>query len=270
MKQNLNLRSLYTPVQPAIKGIEQHVSYIETLPDERLQQYIYCYWFLKTDEQMQSPYIYNVVADGCIDIVFDLNDPSSNFVMGFCNRNNEFVIDKSFNAVGIRFLPAMFTALFHTDALEFYNTLVPLNLFLKIPSQFIENSFAIQDSNLAIKGKLDNFFLKIISKNAIEIDFRFQVALTMILRNCGAVKLNSDLAIGLSQRQLRRYFELHIGASPKAFSQVVRFQNMLKAGPSLKNTKTNKLFYDFGYYDQSHFINEYKRFYGCSPTKSLR
>lgn len=102
------------------------------------------------------------------------------------------------------------------------------------------------------------------------MDLRFQVALHMILRNCGAVKLRSDLDVGLSQRQLRRYFELHIGASPKAFSQVVRFQNILKASHSLKNLKRNKIFYDFGYYDQSHFINEYKRFYGCSPTKSLR
>lgn len=267
---NFNIRKYFSPVQPSVKSDDQFVSYCEILPDERLCGYIYCYWFLKTDVQMENVYKYNVVADGCIDIVFDLTNPCQSFVMGFCDRSNQFEIDNSFNAVGIRFLPAIFPTLFNFDALEFSNNLVPLNLFLKSTSQFIEENFSCATSNKSIKNILDNYFLKILNNNPLKIDPRFLEALHVILSNNGVINMNSDLDIGLSHRQLRRYFDLYVGSSPKAFSQVVRFQNILNARLSLQNLKDNKLFYDFGYYDQAHFINDFKRYYGLSPSNSLQ
>lgn len=267
---NLNFNKFYNPIQPSVKGEEDFASYFEVFPEQNLGSFIYCYWFLKTNNNLQSPLTYNVVADGCIDIVFDLNDPSINYLMGFCNQNNEFEIDKSFNSVGIRFLPSMFPILFKVDASELYNTLAPLNLFLKATSNFIENNFDFKDNHLSIKNKLDNYFLDVLKNTTLKLDYRFLESVDFILRNNGVLNINNDLDYGLSQRQLRRYFDIYIGTSPKSFSQVIRFQNFLNAKPSLQSIKANKLYYDFGYYDQAHFINEFKKYYGLTPTKSLK
>jgi AraC-like DNA-binding protein len=83
------------------------------------------------------------------------------------------------------------------------------------------------------------------------------------------VNIQADLDIGLSPRQLRRYFEYYIGDTAKTFSQVVRFQHILNATPSTQSLKQNKIFFDLGYYDQAHFIKEFKKFYGVPPAKAL-
>jgi AraC-like DNA-binding protein len=101
------------------------------------------------------------------------------------------------------------------------------------------------------------------------MDSRFQNALSIILENFGVVNLKTDLDIGLSQRQLRRYFEFYVGDTAKTFSQVVRFQNILNAKPSTQSLRQNKVFFDLGYYDQAHFIKEFKNFYGVTPSKAF-
>ena len=92
-----NIRSLYTPVQPAVIGTNGEVSYIELPPDAQLQDFIYCYWNLKTIKPLDDIYNYRVVADGCIDIVFNCTNYDETYIMGYCNSFVKIGIDKEFN-----------------------------------------------------------------------------------------------------------------------------------------------------------------------------
>jgi len=118
LRELANIRQLYKPIQPTVKQSARHVSYVEFLPDLRLQNYIYCYWQLQTSQALNEPFHYRVVADGCIDIFFELTDPADSYVMGFCKRYTEFPLENEFNYVGIRFLPTMFPQLFRVNAGE--------------------------------------------------------------------------------------------------------------------------------------------------------
>lgn len=269
MKNDFNIRRLYQPVQPTVKQAGQSVSYREVSPDDILSDVIYCYWELKTNEILQAPFTYRVVADGCIDIFFQLDKPSENFVMGFCTKYTEFPLDNSFHYIGVRFLPTMFPVLFQVDAKELSNRFERLELVANETSKFITNDFSDIDTFAEIKHKFDIYFIRQFKKAATDLDSRFQNALDIILKNFGVVAVQSDLDTGLSQRQLRRYFEYYVGDTAKTFSQVVRFQNILNGKPSAKSLRQNKIYFDFGYYDQAHFIKEFKNFYGVTPTKAL-
>jgi transcriptional regulator GlxA family with amidase domain len=83
------------------------------------------------------------------------------------------------------------------------------------------------------------------------------------------VTVEKELDTGLSARQLRRLFDFYIGDTAKTFAKVVRFQNILNAKPSTQSLRQNKLFFDAGYYDQAHFIKEFKNFYGVTPSKAF-
>lgn len=106
------IRQLYKPVQPAVKHQSDNVVYREILPDASLQSSIYCYWQLKTERELSETFTYRVVADGCIDIFFEINNPVESFVMGFCKKYTEFLLDNTFHYIGIRFLPTMFPQFF--------------------------------------------------------------------------------------------------------------------------------------------------------------
>lgn len=256
-------------MQPTVKQTGQSVSYREISPDHSLSQVIYCYWELKTHERLQTPFTYRVVADGCIDLFFQLDKPAENFVMGFCKKYTEFPLDHSFHYAGVRFLPTMFPALFKVDAKMLSNRFERLEHVANGLSVFIAENFSEHDEFTQIKSRFDQYFFELIKKAHPDLDRRFQHALSFILKNSGVVNVQTDLDFGLSQRQLRRYFEYYIGDTAKTFSQVVRFQNILNAKPSTQSLRQNNLFFDLGYYDQAHFIKEFKNFYGVTPGKAF-
>ena len=120
-----------------------------------------------------------------------------------------------------------------------------------------------------IKNILDNYFLKLTEKTTFDNDARLYRAIEIILTNFGVIDVEKDLDTGISSRQLRRLFEYYIGDTAKTFSKVVRFQNILRAKPSQQSLRQNKLFFDAGYYDQAHFIKEFKNLYGVTPSKAF-
>jgi AraC-like DNA-binding protein len=72
---------------------------------------------------------------------------------------------------------------------------------------------------------------------------------------------------GLSARQFERRFGAQVGLSPKAFLRVVRFQQVLKAMDGGGPTDWARLAVEHGFYDQPHFVNDFKAFTGLAPTE---
>jgi AraC-like DNA-binding protein len=269
LKIATDIRKLYTPIQPTVKQSAENVSYLEIEPDTQLQNSIYCYWELKTNKVLSDPFIYRVVADGCIDIFFELHNPQDNFVMGFCKKFTEFPLENYFHYVGVRFLPTMFPQLFEINASDLSNRFEKLERIIPSTSAFIADNFHSQLTTKRIKTIFDEYFISLISNTRFDDDHRLYKSIELILRKCGVVDIEKELDTGISQRQLRRLFEFYIGDTPKTFAKVVRFQNILRSKPSLQSLRQNKLFFDVGYYDQAHFIKEFKNFYGVTPSKAF-
>jgi AraC-like DNA-binding protein len=269
MHSSINIRDLYNPLQPTVKQSAENVTYSEFAPDYKLQQFIYCYWQLRTTNQLTEQFNYRVVADGCVDIFFELDQPHESFVMGFCKKFTEFPLSNSFNYVGIRFLPTMFPQLFNINAKELSNRFEDLRSVLPSVAQFIRNNLHAAMDAVQITQLFNNYFQQHITTVEFNNDNRLYEALELILNSQGMHTVENGLTNGISTRQLRRLFEFYIGDTPKVFSQVVRFQAILKAKPSSQSLRQNKLFFDAGYYDQSHFIREFKNFYGVTPAKAF-
>eukprot|EP01133_Synstelium_polycarpum_P013459 gene13459-15861_t len=258
--------NFYKPVQPLNKKADG-VQYVEFLPDGKLRTFIHCYWQLSTTRPLTDPFNYQVVADGCIDIYFNLERPEENFITGFCTGFTEFPLYHSFNYIGIRFLPGMFPLVFNINALELSGRTEELNAVLPDFSGFIKSRFFLTQNRCELGLSLDRYFLAKFLSIDKDPDPRIFRAINYIQKTAGLVNIEKDLNTGISSRQLRRLFEFYIGDTAKAFSQVIRFQRILQAKPTLQSLKEDKLFLDAGYYDQAHFIKEFKKLYGSTPGK---
>lgn len=73
----------------------------------------------------------------------------------------------------------------------------------------------------------------------------------------------------ISERTLNRYFNTHIGINPIIYTNLIRFRSIINLSPlsheSLLDSALN-----LGYYDQSHFIKQFKRFSNLTPGEFLR
>lgn len=263
------IRDLFHPLQPTVNSSGGTVVYNELIPDPQLCSLIYCYWQLESTEELKGDYSYRVVSDGCIDILWEVNSPEEIFINGFTNKYTLFELSSSFSYLGIRFLPTAIPLLFGIPAKELTNEF--LNLKDVLPNFF--NSLKAVNTvyrNLKdISLSLNSLIQKELSLLKIDTDPRFFNSLLAILKSQGTINLSRELDTGISQRQLRRMFDFYIGDSPKTFAKVVRFQNILMSKPSVQSLKSNKLFYDVGFFDQAHFIKDFKYMYGLTPTIAL-
>ncbi|HEY6900363.1 MAG TPA: helix-turn-helix transcriptional regulator [Puia sp.] len=70
---------------------------------------------------------------------------------------------------------------------------------------------------------------------------------------------------GITSRYLQKLFLQHTGLTPKLYSKINRFQHSLRL-ITQKNLSLTDVTYDCGYFDQSHFIREFKSFTGLTPS----
>ena len=89
-----------------------------------------------------------------------------------------------------------------------------------------------------------------------------------LVKKCDSVLSPRSLSerTGIHYKKLERVFSKYTGYNPKNFSRIIRFyralQQMKKSAQSLTGIGL-----DGGYYDQPHFIRDFKAFTGKSPTK---
>lgn len=263
------IRKYYKPIQPTVKNNGSAILYQELQPSTEIENFVYCFWQLKTKERLHEDFNYSVVSDGCIDIFFDKKHLSESFVMGFCKKYTEFPIGKEFNYIGIRFLPSAFPLLFNINAKSLSDQSQELKNVLPKFSTWIRTEIKPTDTLKDISKLFNRKLADVLNRQKIDIDERFLNSLTLIFKNRGFLDTEKDLNTGLSPRQLRRIFNFHIGTSVKSFSNVVRFQSILNAKPSKQSLKNNKLYFDAGFFDQAHFIKNFKVFYGVTPSEAF-
>lgn len=118
--------------------------------------------------------------------------------------------------------------------------------------------------------ELDNFLIQRLRKN--EDKFRKTLMTAEICRamfETGEKVESLDLSqkFGFSERYVQKIFRENVGLSPAALFAVTRFNKaldlILKTGSNLTSVA-----YDCGYYDQAHFIKEFKKFTGIKPSEA--
>lgn len=120
------------------------------------------------------------------------------------------------------------------------------------------------DDKIAV---LQDFLVDIVNmtdRNNGLIDF----SVSLIKQTSGLTSIKEmEAKTGYSKRYLDLLFKNHLGISPKTFSGIVRFQSFYNLWANTDNTN----FYSDNlyevYYDQAHFIKEFKKYTGHSPKQ---
>lgn len=67
----------------------------------------------------------------------------------------------------------------------------------------------------------------------------------------------------ISQDSFEKRFRARIGATPKQYASIVRLNELIRKYPSFHSL--TEASYEAGYFDQSHFIKDFRQFTGQSP-----
>ena len=98
------------------------------------------------------------------------------------------------------------------------------------------------------------------------IDF----AVTKILQSPNQITIKSlSNKVGYSQKHFIQMFKENVGLTPKAFLKITRFQKVIGEIETSTKISWSTIAYESGYYDQAHFINDFKSFSGFTPQQYL-
>jgi len=118
---------------------------------------------------------------------------------------------------------------------------------------------------------LDNFFTGKLTRASRRRDRLDKVAriLTSITQNPTENNIGWIAGtFGITTRYLHKLVYQHTGLSPKSFDKIHRFKTSLQLIGENKLPLTS-IAYDAGYFDQSHFIRDFKSFTGLTPSAYL-
>lgn len=255
---------MYYPKQiPDIINVDflENVKYIEYQKEE-LSFCCMCIWRIQTKKEIASQMITNpILPDACIDLVIDFIHHTICFA-GFSKETEQFEMAEDVDYLGVRFKPGAFYSLYQYDA-----SLVMDNM---VAFESVDSSFSLKDIFL-IKNFEEqiNFLINyLLSKRNFQKDdmILFVDKLYLIPTEKTISLLSKDL--GYSERHLNRIFKKVYGVTPKVLLNILRLHFCLNLLIDEKKSliEVSNL---CGFYDQSHFIKEIKRYVGISPLQLI-
>lgn len=79
-----------------------------------------------------------------------------------------------------------------------------------------------------------------------------------------------SLQIGYSQKHFIDMFKQHVGIPPKQYMKIMRFQNAVFQIEQDASVYWSEIAIQNGFYDQAHFIHEFRNFSGFTPGEYLK
>lgn len=251
-------------------------------PNQDLATLIKCYWTLESPKE-ETPQKQSIVPDGCMEMIFHYGDLYKQytekgssiiqprcFVIGQLTRPLEIEPTGETGVFSVRFQPYGFLPFATIPIKEMENTAVSLEKLFGNDGQKIEQ-MVLNANSTSEKIKLIEAFLLNRLTDIETVDRIVKSTVETILTANGQLSID-DLSkqTNINRRQLERKFSSTIGLSPKKLSKTIRLQATLKILLNKKFTSLTTLAYQHEYYDQAHFIKDFKELTGLTPKEFYR
>ena len=189
---------------------------------------------------------------------------SSSGVTGLTDRYKVFENSKDIGTVLVFFKEGGAANFFKVPVHELFKESVSLDNFM-IRSELLVVEERIQEAKTDPQriAVIEQFLLSQLRQ--VAPDKLVATALALIHQSKGTVRI-AQLAqhLNISQSPLEKRFRQVVGTSPKKFASIVRMKHLLANFDDAKSS--TELGFAAGFYDQAHFIKEFRAFTGQSPS----
>lgn len=257
------------------------MTFQEFIPAEILRPYIKCFWLMESDSvvNMQD----TIFPSGYIEFVFNLGEAqwlsavkdefsrSADIeLMGQLTRPLVIQVTGKNAMLGIRFYAHSAAYFLKGDAYDFNDQVGDLGYVLGNPILDLHSRLLHTNRTEVRLGLITEYLLKCLHKTPRQSDkLALLGAIVQDMHRNSYAEPVASLAkrYNISSRYLQRIFHQHIGVTPKLYAQIRRFHHALKVIQQRQTTSLTSLAYECGYFDQSHFIREFKMFADMVPSE---
>lgn len=253
--------------------------YMQQTPSPPLRSLVGSLWYCRAPHVSHSRE--RVLPNGCMQIIFNLSrnyltdcgkDGTGNLrlsqaIISGAGAGYKFVDTADMEELcGILIRPGGFARLFHERADLFFEQSIGLDAVWTDPTLIEKLSEPrtplekLKTLDALLTSLLDNHQQR---HEIVDHSMHLLLQKSLSIAQCAH-------SIGISERYLSRVFREHVGLSPKLFCRVWRFQSATRSLHQGVDIPWADLALSCGYYDQSHFANDFRAFSGIDPTTYSR
>ena len=261
-----NTAMCFYPIQPYLIDEDDHISF----PSQSFRNIVAFYYQMRITKD-KSRYIYPA---GNTAVVFQLdeNDPKSWLVGTPTSARKAEYVNSNGDYFAALFWIGKGYCLFPNPPTAIIDCHIPLNEIFPGISERLSEEMALAKS---FKSRVHLFerFLSEIIIDSREIPKRHSSIINMIHHMpdfLSDYNFNKLRKTEFSSRHIHRLCIKYLGISPNLSRRIYRYQKALRFLNSNPSNCMAGVAAEQGYFDQSHFIKEFKRFQGETPTKFIR
>ncbi len=232
------------------------VAYKEIVPEVFLKDYIECFWEHKNPIKKVE---HTILPDGFFELIAEFKNGIlfNIYIKGIHTEPLNITLQKNQTIYGIRFKYIAAEYFFKKPITELLNKTKSLPLDFWNLNKLSDNQFDQFISDISYQ--LNNYI-----NHTKQFDIRKTKLSNLIYQSNIFSVENLSQKVGWSSRQINRYFTTQVGMPLKEYLKIVRCS-------SSYNYFSHGTF-DFikGFYDQSHFIKEIKKYCKTTPGMLLK
>ena len=253
---------MYNPIQvpylinPSYKKYFKYTT--EKIPT--LQDFVICVWEHQPLTQEIHEVRETIIPDGCIDIGMNFKERFIGY-SGLSKPQFDFINRTDDPYLSATLKPGAFeqlTGRHATDAMDSFCSLTEFEIpfdaeyFFALPYEKQKTTF-IGYLHRLVEGHKPNQFVQMIDRFS-------KSPPSSVVELCEV--------LGVTTRQCQRLFLRHYGLTPKMMLSTLRFQYCLQIlmGSAGKSDQDDLMLH---YYDQSHYIKDFKKYIGFTPLEYL-
>lgn len=249
-------------------------------PHSDLGAFIKYYWTLEIQAEVEAQR-QRIIPEGCLEMAFILGDDIKRYTsedkfiiqpraMVLGQITEPFFIEPTgyVNSFSACFYPYGFANFVSTPIKNLANKETPLALlFGEDTAKELEQKIIKAEDTKARINIIEDFFFNRLN-DQVSIDKIVKATIDTMFLNSGNTTIKEMLKTDVSKRrQLERKFTKQIGISPKQLCKVIRLQTALKMMLNQQSESLVEIAYNSNYYDQAHFIKDFREFTGITPKE---
>lgn len=249
-------------------------------PSGFLKHYIRPYCFMESD--MKEPdLVERVIPTEGIQIMFHYKTPflvlhpnqqgisqPRSFISGLSDSFSDVSTNGTTGVVFINFYPLGASFFFNFPLSELENQNVDLSDIFKSEMTEVEDQLLQKQTILERVQVIEQFFIRRFNPIGNHDQMLIRKGIEMIKSHKGVVsaKLLSE-SLYTTPKTLERKFSHYIGKSTKQVIKLMRFQDVLSDFKPSRIMNLSEFAHQKGYFDQSHFIHDFKSYTGYTPKE---
>ena len=256
--------------------------YTEVFPDDVFSRHIESYWHLSPFSGDKEAPLKLLLPTCTFNIIFTdqpcfVKSKMNTWIFlpagaAFFGQRNSCIHIKTkhrLNLCGVRFKPFAFAQIINMPIFKLNDAFLSLDqLFVinRLTSSLIRQIIETRES--VLKLQLLNDLMYVLFKNSLSVDETLRAQLNYIMDRRGAVKVSEIFEeFKVSKVTLRKNFINKVGLTPKKVSQIWRINYVLQMKEDCPEKSLTALCLEAGFYDQAHFIKDFKLLFGVPPRK---